>query len=262
MKIRIMLVLCAAAVALTVGVSTATAAPACGTVTSNTTLGSDCSGPLTVGASGITVDLGGHSVLCSGVPGVTGIDVGSWSNVLVENGSVDGCEEGVLADGGDSNQFVALTLTNNNVGFEVSNSVSTTIMRNKVTNSPFTGVLLFQTSGFVVHRNTVLDSGIGIFDNGGTNNVISLNSASRGVGISDVGILLNAKSDTVVRNSTVANGTGIWVSVPSVPPGANRLLANTSTDNNVLDMRDDAAGCDSNIWKANTFITANQPCIQ
>jgi hypothetical protein len=80
---KVMMLVLSAAVGLTVGVSTASAAPACGTVTSNTTLSSDCSGPLTVGASGITVDLGGHSVLCSGVPGVTGIDVGSWSNVLV-----------------------------------------------------------------------------------------------------------------------------------------------------------------------------------
>jgi len=87
--------------------------------------------------------------------------------------------------------------------------------------------------------------------------VISLNTANFGVGISDVGILLNAQSDTVVRNSTVGNGTGIWVSVPL---GGNRLLANTSM-HNLLDMRDDAAGCDSNVWKANTFITANQPCI-
>jgi parallel beta-helix repeat protein len=261
MKIGMMLVLCAAAITLTVGVSTATDAPACGTVTTDTTLSSDCSGPLTVGASGITVDLAGHSVLCSGVPGVTGVDVGGSSDIVVENGSVDGCEEGVLADGGNSNQFRALTLTNNNVGFEVSNSASTTIMRNQVTSSPFTGVLLFQTSGFLVQRNTVLDSGIGIFDNGGTHNVISLNTASRGVGISDIGILLNAKSDTVVHNSTVANATGIWVSVPSVPQAGNRLLANTSTGNTVLDMRDDAPGCDSNVWKANTFITANQPCI-
>jgi parallel beta-helix repeat protein len=259
MKIRVMLVLCAGAVALAVGVSTASAAPACGTITSSTTLTSDCAGPLTVGASGITVDLGGHTVLCSGIPGVTGIDVGSSSNVVVENGSVSGCEEGVLADGGNSNQFLALALTNNNVGFEISNSASTTIMRNQVTGSPFTGMLLFQTSGFLVHRNTVLDSGIGIFDNGGTNNVISQNTASRGVGISDVGILLNAQSDTVVHNSTLANGTGIWVSVPL---GGNRLVANTSTDNNLLDMRDDAAGCGSNTWKANTFKTANQPCIQ
>jgi parallel beta-helix repeat protein len=233
------------------------AAAACGTITSSTTLSSDCAAPLIVGAGGITVDLGGHTVLCSGAPGEIGIDVGSWSDVQVENGSVSGCEEGVLADGGDSNQFVALSLTGNNVGFEISNSVSSTIARSEVMNSPFTGVLLFQTTGFLVHRNTVSSSGIGIFDNGGTNNVISSNRASFGVGISDVGILVNAQSDVVVRNSTVGNGTGIWVSEPL---GGNRLLANTSMQNG-LDMRDDAPGCDANVWKANTFVTANQPCI-
>jgi parallel beta-helix repeat protein len=233
-------------------------AAACGTITSSTTLSSDCAAPLTIGASGITVDLGGHSVLCSGAPGEIGIDVGSWSDVLVENGSVSGCEEGVLADGGDSNQYMALTLTNNNVGFEISNSVSSTIMRNQVTNnSIFAGVLLFQTTGLLVQRNTVLNSGYGIFDNGGTNNVISGNTAKFGLGPANVGILLNAQSDVVVRNSTVANGTGIWVSEPL---GGNRLLANVSVQNG-LDMRDDAAGCDSNVWKANKFVTANQPCI-
>src|SRR5262245_47000515 len=128
-------------------------AAACGPITASTTLGSDCAAPLIVGASGITVDLGGHSVLCSGAPGEIGIDVGSWSDVQIENGSVSGCEEGVLADGGDSNEFRALTLTDNNVGFEVSNSASSTIMRSEVTNSPFTGVLLFQTTGSLVQRN-------------------------------------------------------------------------------------------------------------
>jgi len=201
--------------------------------------------------------LGGHSVLCSGAPGEIGIDVGSWSDVRVQNGAISGCEEGVLADGGDSNQFQALSLANNNVGFEISNSVSSTLMHNKVTNSPFTGLLLFQTTALQVQRNTVLNSDIGVFDNGGTNNVISSNTAKFGAGISNVGILLNAQSDVVTHNSTIASGTGIWVSSPL---GGNRLLANTST-HNVLDMRDDAAGCDSNLWKGNKFITANQPCI-
>ncbi len=232
-------------------------AAACGTITSSTTLSSDCSAPLTIGASGITVNLGGHSVLCSGAPGEIGVDVGSASDVVIENGTVKDCEEGVLADGGDSNQYLALTLTDNNVGFEISNSLSSTIARNEVMNSPFTGILLFQTSGFQVHRNTVLNSDLGIFDNGGTNNVISLNTASFGVGINRVGILLNAQSDVVVRNSTIGDETGIWVGVPL---GGNRLLANTSM-NNTLDMRDDAPGCDANVWKANKFLTANQGCI-
>jgi hypothetical protein len=240
-----------------VHVGVANAAPPCGTITSSTTLSSDCAAPLTVGASGITVNLGGHSVLCSGAPGETGIDVASSSNVLIENGAASRCEEGVLADGGNFNRYLALSLTSNNVGFEISNSMASAIVRSQVTNSPFTGVLLFQTSGFLVYGNTVLNSNTGIFDNGGTNNVILSNTASFGVGISDVGILVSAQSDVVLHNSTVGNQTGIWVSATL---GGNRLLKNTSVQN-TLDMRDDAAGCDSNIWKVNNFVTANQPCI-
>jgi parallel beta-helix repeat protein len=236
-------------------------AAACGTVNSNTTLSSDCAAPLIVGASGITVDLGGHSVLCSGAPGEIGIDVGSSSDVAVRNGSVSGCDEGVLADGGDANQYRGLSLTNNNVGLEISHSASSTIMRNEVVNnSIFTGVLLFETSGSVVQRNTVSNSGIGIFDNGGTSNVISLNTASDGTGPADVGILIEAQSDTVVRNSIFANGTGLLVTGVVPIHGSNRLIANTSTKNG-LDMKDDFPGCDSNLWKANTFMTANQGCI-
>jgi parallel beta-helix repeat protein len=236
-------------------------AAACGTVNSSTTLGSDCSAPLTVGASGITVDLGGHSVLCSGAPGEIGVDVGDRSNVVLKNGSVSHCDEGVLADGGDTNQYTALTLTNNNVGLDISHSASSTIRRNTVTNnSILAGVLLFETTGSLVQRNTVSNSGEGIFDNGGTSNVISLNTASDGLGPANVGILIEAQSDTVVRNSTFANGTGLLVTGVFPIHGSNRLLANTSTKNG-LDMKDDFPGCDSNIWKANNFMTANQACI-
>jgi hypothetical protein len=229
-------------------------AAACGTVTASTTLGSDCDAPLTIGASGITVDLGGHTVLCSGG---TGIDVGSWDGVRVENGFVTGCTTGVLAgtlvDGSDSDEFVRLSLSDNDVGFELTRSTLSSITRSSVTNSPFTGVLLFETTGMVVQRNTILDSNLGIFDNGGTSNLIASNTAA----FDSVGILLNAESDVVAHNSTPLNGTGIWVDEPH---GGNRLFANKSQGNG-LDMRDDAPGCDSNIWKANKFTTANQPCI-
>jgi hypothetical protein len=240
-------------------VGVAYAAAPCGTISSSTTLGSDCAAPLTVGASGITVDLGGHSVLCA--PGVTGIDVGDRSNVVIKNGSVSGCEEGVLADGGDSNQYTGLTLMNNNNGLEISHSASSVIQRNRVVNnSIFAGVLLFETTGSVVQRNTVSSSGVGIFDNGGTNSVIMQNTAHDGLGSGNVGILIEAQSDVVMRNSAFANGTGIWVAGVLPIHGSNRLMLNTSTKNG-LDMRDDFAGCDANVWKANNFVTANQGCI-
>ena len=43
------------------------APPPCGTVTTNTNLSGDCTGPLVVGASGITVNLGGYAVTCGPV---------------------------------------------------------------------------------------------------------------------------------------------------------------------------------------------------
>ena len=229
-------------------------AAACGTVTANTTLGSDCDAPLTIGASGITVDLGGHSVLCPAVPGSTGIDVGSWDGVRVENRSVNGCTTGVLVNGGDSEEFTALALSDNDVGFDIRDSADSTVERNEVTNSPFTGVLLFQTSGITVRRNTILDGGTGIFDNGGTNNRIMSNTAAFG----DTGIIVGAESAIVVHNSTPANNRGIWVTAAH---GVNRLFANESLGNSIFDMQDDAPGCDSNVWHGNKFATANQPCI-
>jgi len=241
-------------------VGVAHAVAPCGTISSSTTLGSDCAAPLTVGASGITVDLGGYSVLCSGAPGETGIDVGDRSNVLVENGSVNGCEEGVLADGGDFNQYTGLRLTNNNNGLEISHSASSVIQRNRVVNnSDFAGVLLFETTGSVVQRNTVSNSGEGIFDNGGTGSVIQQNTTSLGRG-PNVGILIEAQADIVMRNSVFANGIGIYVAGVLPLHGSNRLMLNTSIKNN-LDMKDDFAGCDANVWKLNVFVTANQACI-
>src|SRR5262249_2742615 len=151
---------------------------ACGTITSSTTLSSDCAAPLTVGAGGITVDLGGNSVLCPEAPNETGIDVGSRSNVVVKNGSVNGCDTGVIADGGDSNHYEGLTLTNNKLGFLVGNGVLSRFIRNEVVgNSTSAGVFLYHTTGFVVQGNRVSNSAPGIFDNGGTNNVIVSNTA-------------------------------------------------------------------------------------
>src|SRR5262249_6639828 len=151
-----------------------------------------------------------------------------------------------------------LTLTNNKLGFLVANGVFNKFIRNEVVgNSTSAGVFLYHTTGSVVQGNTVSNSSPGIFDDGGTNNVIVSNTAKSGMGPENVGILLVAQSDVVVHNTTVANGTGLWVDGQS---GGNRLFANTSI-NNGLDMRDDAAGCDSNLWRANTFVTANQSCI-
>src|SRR5262249_47055489 len=85
---------------------------ACGTVTSNTVLTANCDAPLTIGASGIFVNLNGHAVVCNAA--VDGIDLAAtWSSVRVRNGSIVGgtatCTNGISV-GGDSNQFSSLTV--------------------------------------------------------------------------------------------------------------------------------------------------------
>src|SRR5262249_38191171 len=146
MRRLLLLAIVSAACFGVVQVGVAHAINACGTISSSTTLSADCSGTLTVGASGITVDLGGHSVICSGAPGTFGIQVGGWSDVLVKNGSVTDCGTGVSADGGNFNQYVRLTVVNNSpaskaVGIDIGDSVGSTIMRNEVTNnSTFNGI--------------------------------------------------------------------------------------------------------------------------
>lgn len=51
--------------------------------------------------------------------------------------------------------------------------------------------------------------------------------------------------------------TGIWIQATSTH---NSVLSNGS-HLNTLDMRDDNADCDSNLWALNLFSTANQSCI-
>ena len=80
-----------------VSIGSAQAISVCGTITASTTLTADCAAPLTVGASGIGVDLGGHWALCDSV--VTGIVIPSFvSSSTVANGSVNGPVNGGLGN--------------------------------------------------------------------------------------------------------------------------------------------------------------------
>jgi hypothetical protein len=80
----------------------------CGTITASTTLSADCAAPLIVGANGITINLGGRSVVCD-APEPWGILVPfGTSSVAVQNGTVRGglstCADDVNV-GGDSNRL-------------------------------------------------------------------------------------------------------------------------------------------------------------
>lgn len=107
--------------ALTLAAGPALAQPlACGdTVTQDTTLNADlvgCAGDgLAIGADGITLDLGGHTIsgrfISGGTPGQVGIDNHGHDDVTIRNGTVNGfVGGGVHLVGTDGNRVEGLTM--------------------------------------------------------------------------------------------------------------------------------------------------------
>ena len=192
----------------------ASAQPACGTVTANTTLAGDCTGPMIVAASNIRIDLNGFAVKDSASQGILIVD---QTNVRVENGSVTnnglGISIAALSGGGGGHHLRNLQVTKNkNVGIIITASND----RNKLI------------------RNTI-------------------------TGNAGAGILAFSESHIILGNITNNNNFGILVA----NTGQNdRILNNTALGNNIRDLHDDNATCDNNLWKNNTFNTANQTCIR
>jgi hypothetical protein len=275
--LTVLVVCCAGAV----NVANAQAISTCGTITSSTTLTADCAAPLTVGASGITVDLGGHSVVCDSP--VNGIDIPSFvSSSTVANGSAEGglgtCLNGVTVEG-SSNRLTSLTANNAlGAGFAISGDSNRLLAVSGNHNFNF-GVQV--TGSFnTVQLGTFGFNGVGASVASGTRNEIARSRTfdSNGFGIvvtdnaTGTGVTLNTSFDNF-GGYAVASGTtrsilflnqaylnpfaGIWIQSGS---NHNSVVLNGSYLN-TLDMRDDNANCDSNLWALNLFSTANQSCI-
>jgi hypothetical protein len=255
-------------------------AAACGVVTSSTTLTSDCVAPLIVGASGITVDLNNHAVVCnlnvdgilvpnfvssvhvrngrvtSGLsPCFNGLDVKGSSSVFSALHIRDATHQGVQVDG-DSNRLTAITSDRNvGDGFIVFGS-DNTITSSSAADNDDDGI-----SFFVGSDNTVLASrAVGNADKGiisGSSRTLILSNISsnngRGIYLSD-----NSTGSLVLSNSTTNNVIGIEINPTS---SSNRVVGNISLSNTLFDLSDDNANCDSNFWAFNVFGTRNQSCI-
>jgi parallel beta-helix repeat protein len=275
---KFLLVLAVAASFAAVQVGVAYAAP-CGTVTSSTTLAANCDAPLTISASGITVNLNGHAVVCNAA--VNGIVVPSnVSNVQVRNGTVtngsSNCVNGVDV-AGDANQFSSLRVHNagtQGVSVGGDSNQFTSIIADHAGNDGFISLgSLNVVRNFVAAFNN--DDGIGFFV--GSGNEVSISQA---VGNADKGIISGSSDTTIFGNRVSDNDRGIYLSDNSTgslvflnsarannigieinnTSSGNRVLLNTSRTNN-LDMSDDNPNCDSNIWAVNFFNTRNQSCI-
>ena len=275
---RKFLILLAAATAFgVVHVGTAYAAP-CGTVTANTTLSASCDAPLTVAASGITIDLNGHAVVCNAA--VDGIVIPTTtSSAHIRNGTVtsgsSACVNGIsvlgnrnwlssvsvdhtsgpgVHVGGDSNRLTSMSADHaGNNGFVVFGSF------NVISGSSATDNLDDGFGAFVGHDNAFFNN---LAAHNGDKGIIAGADDTRMIAnrvVDNVfGIFLADAStgSSVMLNSVRDNTTGIHIQMST----SNLVVLNRSRGN-ALDMRDDNADCDANIWAANFFDTRNQPCI-
>ena len=83
-------------------------------VVENTTLRTDCVGPIVIANNDVTLNLAGHRVTCLGDATRTGIVLDTQSNVRITNGTVERCGIGILVKFGlVGHHLENLTLVNN-----------------------------------------------------------------------------------------------------------------------------------------------------
>jgi len=277
-------------------VNTAHAATvACGTViTQDTTLDADV-GPcplfgIVVGAAGITLDLGGHTI--SGAPSsANGIIISqSSSSTSVRRGTVTGFTTGVLVVGDGSTVEELIVRDNGCDGIDFRTTDNSLLQRTVVSRSGCHGVRLGPGGSNLIQANVIQDNlsngvvitpGTPSFATGANTvqgNVIKNNGASgvllAGRFVARQTIMNNSISgnandgirmapltfNSIVRGNAVVSNRGSGVAVEREAQG-NRILANYASANSVFDLYDGNPQCDSNLWTGNLFGSRNQSCV-
>ena len=269
-----------AALALTAGVVEVFPAPAgaiaipptvvtCGqTITVDTTLAADvgpCPSPgpgfgIDIGANNVTLNLNGHRVFGSAVPGEgPGVRLFRRTGATVANGVIDHFDCGVLIEGGNGNTVTGVTAEDNigrspgsvcGDGFAIESSTGNLIDQSVARrNGPFSGVGIYSlvdsdhprstpgiSSGNKVSRNTVYDNLAGRDPNnqpGTTDN--------DGIRLEN-----NATGNNITENFVVHNGLdGI-------------SLFNASTNNQVTYNTVQNNGTRNNVRRGNGIIVFNR----
>ena len=254
------------------GGADATTAPAvtCGTtLTESTTLSADlvhCPGTaLVIGADGITVNLGGHTISGTNADGSEGIASDGHANVRIVGGRItDFRINGVgirggsgslvrgvtvrrIGDGGVENEPVSAGIAISGsprsrvIGNDVSNDVKafqadgvdvldspgSVVTRNRLVRNSWNGLVLIGSAGSRIAHNTLDDNGNnGVEVNGASDSVVVV--ANRARGNAQIGIVVgSAHRVRVVGNRAATNDTGfLFFDLHDSLIGANRARAN------------------------------------
>lgn len=188
--------------------------PACGDViTTDTVLTADlvCDGStdgLVIGADGITLDLGGHSISGPGAYATphAAVRVARHTDVAVLRGIVSGFQSGVVLDEAWAVLVNKLTVTSNDQGVNLAGGGDHLVSQNTVSGNGRDGVRLGLSAGNTVTQNTVDANTWGIMiSNWSSDNTVSRNivTNSRSNGI----VAFAGASGTMLLQNTV---TGSW----------------------------------------------------
>jgi hypothetical protein len=210
--------LCGALAALMIAPSAASAAHVqCGEViTQDTTLDSDlvdCPGDgVVIGASGITLDLGGHTIDGTGVgAGGQGVENNGADDVTVSNGRIQEFQAAVLVRLGESNLLTDLVLSDAGIAAHLEEASFTRVRDSTISRSG-AGVLVLRRGGFIeIDRNVISASGTAIFVAGfGVRNDFVENIAITGNDVfgNDTGMLIGLAHNTLVARNSVHDNLG------------------------------------------------------
>jgi parallel beta-helix repeat (two copies) len=222
---------------------------------------------ITVNASHVHLDLNGHTITgpFNFADGPSGIMVVGVTHVDINGpGVITNFGRGVDFEGVDFSEVKDVTSTSNFFGFVVNRDSNNNLSEknwfrgNTSTANNQHGFTMNGASDNNFLNNVASNNGaLGILIVDGSANQLKSNTTN---GNGQVGINAGGAGGHTVNDNT-ANGNGIvGILLPGGSTG-NSVKGNTAQSNVSVDLRDDNANCDNNVWMSNIFTTANQPCI-
>jgi parallel beta-helix repeat protein len=208
--------------------------PSCGQViTQNVILTSNLncaeSDGLIVDAGNIIIDLNGHTI--------SGPDVDSVNNVVVQDGSIEGFQAGILMTGSQNVEVKGMVVKNNQIGlFSTGSSIvnahlsiimnnqigiaghstqQSTIEDNILFQNTLAGITLVNSDNSVITLNSITESGNGLYiDNQSNQNNVNFNNVLLNtIDVNNAnGLPVNTNGNTYDQNNCMtANPSGICI---------------------------------------------------
>ena len=213
--------------------------PACGdTLTSNTTLHADldCSGyaatALTIGAKGVTLNLGGHTLTgYTGDDTYAAIDISGYRDATVTNGTIANAGYGVHASHATRLTLSSLAINaetgafTDDYGAYIDYSASDTISHVTV-NGPYYGLYLYGDASTTVSNNTLTADGYGTYTEYDSRDTYSHNTTHAPYGFTDY---YTGGNTYLNNNASGGSATGFYLYCSDYGPVT--AIGNTANNN-------------------------------